>query len=515
LSDGKLPRMLFNSYIYLLLFLPVSVLVYTLLRQRSSESSLLWLNLCSFFFYGWWNPAYLPLLLGSIVMNFYLGKQLSLYKNQPMARYWLIIGITLNLALLGYFKYTDFALANLNGLLGTTFQPSGIILPLAISFFTFNQIAFLVDASEGLAKEYRFNHYCLFVTFFPHLLAGPIVHHRELIPQFSQTNNTDDRQRLWAAGITVISFGLFKKVIFADSLGYYADQVFNGASIGAEMNTTDAWIGTLAFTLQVYFDFSAYCDIAYGSALLFGIRLPQNFLSPYKSANIIDFWKRWHMTLGRFITSYIYTPLMRTTINDVTFAKAMIITLISMTLVGLWHGAGWNYILFGALHGIMLATNHLWRTLSPYKKISSLAGYQSLSIIFTFFFVMLSLVLFRADSLATAIVLYQQLFNFQEWQWIHHLHQPVISDLARQLSIELHSMTKILPLMIFMTSWIFLMPNLQQVMKDQEYAINHIPQAATRLTWRTNFRWAILTALAFAAGFMGTHETGNFIYFQF
>lgn len=515
MTDGKLPRMLFNSYIYLLLFLPLSVLGYTLFRQRSSESSLLWLNLCSFFFYGWWNPAYLPLLLGSVTVNFYLGKQLSACKDTPPAKYWLAAGIVLNLCLLGYFKYTDFALANLNILLGTEFHPSGIILPLAISFFTFNQIAFLVDASEGIAEEYRFNHYCLFVTFFPHLLAGPIVHHRELIPQFSQANKAHDQYQLWAIAITVISFGLFKKVIMADSMGFYADQVFNGATAGANMNTTDAWIGTLAFTLQMYFDFSAYCDIAYGSALLFGIQLPQNFLSPYKSASIIEFWKHWHMTLTRFITSYVYTPLLRNTQGGITFKKAMVMTFISMVLVGLWHGAGWNYIFFGALHGLMLVINHLWRSLSFYKKTAAITGYHTVSIILTFVLVMLSLVLARVDSLSTAFVLYQHLFSFHEWQWTHNLHQPVISDLARQFSIEMNPMGKILPLLILMLGWIFLMPNLQQVMKNQPYAINHIPQPSTRLVWQPNYRWATLTVLALAAALMGTHETGNFIYFQF
>jgi alginate O-acetyltransferase complex protein AlgI len=514
-TDGKLPRMLFNSYIYLLLFLPVSVVVYTWLRQRHSESALLWLNLCSFFFYGWWNPAYLPLLLASITINFYLGKQLSAHTHTTTGKYWLLIGILLNLGLLGYFKYTDFALANLNSLLGTTFQPAGIILPLAISFFTFNQIAFLVDAREGMAKEYRFNHYCLFVTFFPHLLAGPIVHHRELIPQFLQTPNKSDRQQLWAVAITIIAFGLFKKVILADSLGYYADQVFAGAANGHDMNTTDAWIGVLAFTLQVYFDFSAYCDIAYGTALFFGIQLPQNFLSPYKSANIIDFWKRWHITLGRFITSYLYTPLMRASIGGVTFAKAMMVTLLSMTLVGLWHGAGWNFILFGVAHGLMLIINHLWRSLPAHKNFSSLAGYHLASVALTFLCVMLSLVLFRSDSLTTALTMYQQLFNLHEWQWMHHVHQPTISDLARQFSFDITPMGKILPLLVLLLGWIFLMPNLQQVMQGLPYATNHLPQPATRLVWRPNYRWALLTALALAAALMGIQETGQFIYFQF
>lgn len=484
------------------------------LRRRFPEAGLAWLNLCSFFFYGWWNPAYLPLLLGSIVANFYLGKYLSTTKSTTKKQPLLVTGIILNLALLGYFKYTDFALANLNLWLGTHFNEAGIILPLAISFFTFNQIAFLVDAYDDVAEEYAFNHYCLFVSFFPHLLAGPIVHHRELIPQFSPA-----AQRApipWVAAITIISFGLFKKVIFADFLGYYADQVFSGKNTDVQvMSGTDNWLGALAFSLQIYFDFSAYCDIAYGSALLFGIQLPQNFLSPYKSTNVIDFWKRWHITLGRFITTYIYTPLLRSRFGALSFSKAMVMTLLSMTIVGLWHGAGWNYIAWGFVHGVLLVINHLWRKLPLSNRAIQVPGYRPFCVLLTFVLVTLTLVLFRAHDLTSALAMYRSMFSGHELVWQHQLQQPTIQALCQQLGWSLTSMQKILPLFALMLAWVWLLPNLQQIMAGHPYAINKVPQAATRFTWKQNTRWALLTVIALIAGLMGVHETGTFIYFQF
>lgn len=506
--------MLFNSYIYLLLFLPISVLGYLQFRQRSPVAGLVWLNICSFFFYGWWNPAYLPLLLASIFANFQLGKQLSKQSDTQKKKSLLVLGITLNLCLLGYFKYTDFTLANLNLLLDTHFIEAGIVLPLAISFFTFNQIAFLVDAHDGAAEEYQFNHYCFFVSFFPHLLAGPIVHHHELISQISASGN---KARIpWAAALTIISFGLFKKVVLADFLGYYADQVFSGEHTDVvHMSAMDNWIGALAFTLQIYFDFSAYCDIAYGSALLFGIQLPQNFLSPYKTTGIIDFWKRWHMTLGRFITSYIYTPLLRSRLGALSFTKAMWMTLLSMTLVGLWHGAGWNYIAFGFVHGLMLVCNHLWRKLPLSEKAEQLPFYQGVCVLFTFTLVMLSLILFRAHDLSSALTMYQSMFNWHDLYWTHQLQQPTINGLCDQLDWALSPMQKILPLLLLMLAWIWFLPNLQQIMADQPYAINTIPLTKTRFVWQQNTLWAMLTAIALIAGLMAVHETGTFIYFQF
>ena len=428
--------MLFNSYFYLLLFLPLAALGQVLLntapvRARAANANLWWLNLCSCFFYGWWNPAYLPLLLFSICTNFVLGRQLARTRSAS----WLALGVMLNLALLGYFKYTGFVLATANAWLGTTYHAPGIVLPLAISFFTFNQIAFLVDARDGLAQEYRFSHYALFVSFFPHLLAGPIVHHRELIPQFERANQ---KAIPWAAALSIISFGLFKKTVIAHFIGDYADQVFDGKGNPLTMSALDLWLGTLAFNLQIYFDFSAYCDIAYGSALLFGITLPQNFFSPYKSPNIIEFWKRWHMTLGRFITSYIYTPLLKSRFGKITFAKGMVVTVITMALVGLWHGAGWNYIVFGLAHGVMLVINHLWRKTALSTALLKIPAYTLACILLTFFCVTTVEMLYRVHDIHLAFTHYHAMFGWQQLVTSDvHLVQPQLDSLYTHLGLAL------------------------------------------------------------------------------
>lgn len=507
--------MLFNSYIFLFIFLPVSVLGYTLVRKKSAEGGLLWLNLCSLFFYGWSNPAYLPLLLASITANFFLGKKLAVAGKSKRGNLLLTIGILLNLFALGYFKYSNFALANINALLGTTYQDTGIALPLAISFFTFNQIAYLLDSWEGMTEEYRFNHYCLFVSFFPHLLAGPIVHHRELIPQFSQPLDNSRREKQWAVGLTVISFGLFKKVIFADSLSYYADQVFANAAAGNAISTTEAWIAALSYNLQIYFDFSAYCDIAYGSALFFGIILPQNFISPFKAPSIIDYWKRWHITLGRLITTYIYTPLIRSTPGRITFSKAMLVTVISMTIVGLWHGAGWHFIIWGLAHGFMLVINHLWRKLTIADKLSTSTTFHLASVFVTYTLVTLSMVMSRAPDVPTANLVYQAMFSFSDFQWTHNLHQPVISDFCRQIGVVLSPMQKMVPLLLLLQCWVWMMPNLQQLMSGYEYASTTLTIKKSRLTWSPNAFWCGLSAIALAASLMALYQTGEFIYFQF
>ncbi|HQQ63100.1 MAG TPA: MBOAT family O-acyltransferase [Pseudomonadales bacterium] len=508
--------MLFNSYAFLLLFLPVACAGHHwLCRSNRREMALLWLNLCSLFFYAWWNPACLPLLLLSISGNFYLGKQLSRQQGSTYAKSLLALGISLNLAVLAYFKYTGFALENINAFLGTSFHAPDIVLPLAISFFTFNQIAYLVDAAEGMTEEYSFNHYTLFVSFFPHLLAGPIVHHRELIPQFFKLQDDALRQQQWAVGITAISFGLFKKVIFADATGYYADQVFRSPAEGNPLSMIDAWIGALTFNLHVYFDFSGYCDIAYGTALLFGIVLPQNFLSPFKAANIIDFWKNWHITLSRFITSYVYTPLIRNTPGGVVFSKAMLVTLVSMGIAGLWHGAGWTFIAYGLAHGSLLVINHCWRKVKPAKKLASIPAFRIFSIVLTYTAVTLTMVLFRSPDLTTAIKIFNVMFNVDGFTLTHHLHQPVISDLCRQLKWDLSPMQKLLPVLLLLHAWIWFLPNLQQIMGNHPYALCNTRLAPTRLLWQPNTFWSVCTALALTASVMALYETGVFLYFRF
>ena len=457
----------------------------------------------------------MPLLLASIAINFQFGQWLHQYQNQPTGKKILIMAITLNLAALAWFKYTGFAISSVNTLAGTHFDDPGIILPLAISFFTFNQITYLVDAYEGMSEKYSFNHYSLFVTFFPHLLAGPIVHHRELIPQFLSNTTTESPSRNMAIGITAISFGLFKKVIFADALSGYSDQVYQGITAGIPLTATEAWIGALSFNLQVYFDFSGYCDIACGSALLFGIILPQNFISPFKTPNIIEFWKHWHITLSRFITSYVYTPLMRNTKGGITFKKAMIMTLISMSISGLWHGAGLTFIAWGVMHGLMLVINHCWRKIPTVTKMTHLKAYRLASILLTYLMVTLAMVLFRAPDMHSAATMYSHLFDINNFHFSHQLQQPVISDLCRQLKIELSPMQKILPVMLLMHAWIWLLPSLQQVMAKQRFALSTARLSETRFLWQDNKHWLILTAITLTVALMATSQTGEFVYFQF
>ena len=292
--------MLFNSYTFIFLFLPTVLLGFHLIgKQGHHRVAIAWLVGASLFFYGWWNPAYLGLMLVSIFFNYGIGVSLGGAPKQPNKKPILIFGVIVNLGLLAYFKYANFFVDNLNNIAGTDIVLEQIILPLAISFFTFQQIAYLVDAWRGETKEYNFLHYCLFVTFFPQLIAGPIVHHKEMLPQFAKDVVYKLRSKHLAIGLTIFAIGLFKKVVLADGISVYASPVFDAAEAGVVLTFFEAWGGSLAYTFQLYFDFSGYSDMAIGIARMFGIRLPLNFNSPYKATSIIDFWRKWHITLSR------------------------------------------------------------------------------------------------------------------------------------------------------------------------------------------------------------------------
>jgi D-alanyl-lipoteichoic acid acyltransferase DltB (MBOAT superfamily) len=265
----------------------------------------------------------------------------------------------------------------------------------------------------------------------------------------------------------------------------------------------------------VYFDFSGYCDIAYGTALLFGIVLPQNFLSPFKTASIIDFWKHWHITLSRFITSYIYIPLIRNTPGGVLFSKAMLVTIVSMGIAGMWHGAGWTFIAYGLAHGALLAINHCWRKTPIAKKIGRQTSFKYFAIFLTYTAVTLTMALFRSPDIDTAITLLKSLLSINNLQFTHHLQQPIISDISRQLHWNLTPMQKILPIMIFMHAWIWVLPNMQQIMAGRHYASCSIQQKPTRILWKPNGIWSIVTAMALTFSLMALYETGVFLYFKF
>lgn len=373
--------MLFNSFEFIILFLPLVVVIYYQLNKHvNKSSSIFWLILASLFFYGYWKIAYLPILLGSIIFNFFLGKSLAQNTNKSHFR----IGVLANLLLLGYFKYTNFFIDNLNLSLGFNISEQNIVLPLAISFFTFQQIAFLVDSYYGKLKDYNFGNYALFVSFFPQLIAGPIVHHGEMMPQFAKAFEGVDFEKT-AKGLFIFSIGLFKKVMIADNLSPFVKEGFD---ISSSLNFLDAWFTSLAYTFQLYFDFSGYTDMAWGAALLLGIQLPQNFNSPYKAASIRDFWRRWHMTLSRFLRDYLYIPLGG---NQKGFSRTLINLFVTFLIGGIWHGAAWTFVAWGALHGFALVI----------ERLISKAGIKInkwISIPATFLFVNMAWIFFRALS---------------------------------------------------------------------------------------------------------------------
>ncbi|WP_078555904.1 MBOAT family O-acyltransferase [Bacillus alkalicellulosilyticus] len=383
--------MLFNSFEFIFAFLPIVFIVYMLLNKiKLITPAKIWLVLSSLFFYSWWNVLYLPLILSSMIINYWIGKQLGKNNNKHIRKIILTVGIVFNVGLLSYYKYSDFFIENINYLFATNLSLLYLALPLAISFFTFQQIAYLVDAYKNETKEYDFLNYSLFVSFFPQLIAGPIVHHKEVMPQFANVRNKIINYRNVAVGIFVFSIGLFKKVAIADTFGVWATEGFNNTEV---LTLIEAWIVSLSYTFQLYFDFSGYTDMAIGIALLFNIRLPINFNSPYKALNIQDFWRRWHITLGRFLTAYIYIPLGGNRKGKKrTYINILLVFLIS----GLWHGAGWTFIFWGLLHGFAMVINRYWQTFGI--KMPMLIAW-----FITFNFINVAWVFFRAETWADAI----------------------------------------------------------------------------------------------------------------
>ncbi|MBL8495356.1 MAG: MBOAT family protein [Rhodocyclaceae bacterium] len=385
--------MLFNSAEYLLVLLPMAFAVYFLLgKSGQAAAAKLWLILVSLFFYGWWNPDYLALLGLSILVNFWIGTRLIANgaDNQSTGSRLLLAGVIFNLGLLAWFKYAGFVVANANLLLGLHLPAPNIVLPLAVSFFTFTQLAYLVDCRRKLASEYSFSNYVLFVTFFPHLIAGPILHHREMMPQFESRKNLLPHPVNLALGLSLISMGLFKKVVIADTFSGWATAGFDQPN---SLSFFEAWITSLSYTFQLYFDFSGYTDIALGSALLFNIRLPVNFNSPYKARNIRDFWRRWHITLSRFLRDYLYVPLGG---NRRGRARVLANLIVTFILGGLWHGASWMFVIWGGLHGAAMIIHRVWVQLG-------IALPQWLAWLITFNFVNLAWIFFRARDMADAM----------------------------------------------------------------------------------------------------------------
>lgn len=537
--------MLFNSAVFIGLFLPVVFAGFLVLsRCRYPRLVAAWLTLASLFFYAWWNPASLPLLLGSMFFNYIVGGLLARNPTQAL----LVVGIGVNILLLGYFKYTGFAVETANELFGLDWAIPHIVLPLAISFFTFQQIAYLADAHDGLAVEHDFLNYCLFITFFPHLIAGPITHHREMLPQFADPETFRPRWSNISVGATLFFVGLFKKVMIADVFGAYVRPIFDAAAAGAVVSLFESWSAALAYALQIYFDFSGYTDMAIGLGLLFGISLPPNFNSPYKARSIIEFWSRWHMTLTRFLTAYIYNPIVlrvtrarmrrglplprRGEMTPGTFVSVVAFpTILTMFISGFWHGAGWQYIMFGLVHGVALVINHAWRQWKRRRGLPATSDKPAViaaSVLATFLCVLVGLVFFRADDVPTALRLLGSMAGLNGIELPSSFEKiPGVVALAGWFGVpfvELYDFSpRIMAGVALALLIVWTMPNSQQWLRHYRTALGPQPARSWLQERFAQTTWRPTAAIGLAAGCVSfftllramSAAPTEFLYFQF
>ena len=496
--------MLFSSFTFLFQFLPATILAFAAARRHSPRAGIMVLVAASLFFYGAWRPIYLCLFIGSVAVNFLLGLAME---NPKRCRAIGIFGVTVNLAILGFFKYSNFAFDVLHTTTGLPLPHVDVVLPLGISFFTFQQIAYLVDVMRGAKVERDIVSYTLFVSFFPHLIAGPLVHHAEMIPQFKR-GRTGRSAMLAGRGWAIFVAGLFKKVAIADNLAQFVNPVFAHVDAGGVVPAQWAWLAILAYTLQIYFDFSGYSDMAVGLALLFGIRLPVNFRSPYKATSIIDFCRRWHITLSRFLRDYLYIPLGG---NRLGARRRYVNLMLTMLLGGLWHGAGWNFLIWGGLHGIYLVVNHLWRPDKP-RSPATLTG-QFFCWLVTFLAVVVGWVFFRARTLVGAWQMLAGLVGlepagsaYMSPGIVRVMDLPLLVGEERLLLVGGSAVAAALAVALFL-------PNVPQLFRYREY--RRKPETARFPCWRPNFAWALFTALALVVSLFGMWQRVEFLYFQF
>ena len=491
--------MLFNSLIFILVFLPVVLGVFYWLGARFPKRvPMLWLTLASLFYYGWWDLNYVPLIVGSCVFNYFLGRKIG--RSLKSKRQWLALGIAVNLLLLGYFKYAIFSIEIFNTMFSTDYSIAKIILPLAISFFTFQQITYLVDVHRGKAKDYDFQDYMLFVCFFPQLIAGPIVHHGEMMPQFGRDNTYRFDHKRLAVGLSIFAIGLAKKVLVADSLSKYSTLAFAAVGEGEGLYVIEAWVGALAYTFQLYFDFSGYSDMAIGIAWMFGIRLPENFFSPYQSTNLVEFWRRWHITLSRFLRDYLYIPLGGNKKGEI---RRNINLLLTMVIGGIWHGAGWTFVVWGGVHGLWLAATHHF---GKYFEAVRRCNLKVVGGLLTFWFVVSAWVLFRSPDIATAVNYLQNMYAQPEWLAVGH--PGIFKD-------------RLIGVMVALILVCYYLPNTQQLFGDHHPSIPSAqlcPEERTakvNLVWRPTIKWAGLVMILLLTCILSLQKRSEFLYYQF
>jgi len=538
--------MLFNSYIFIFAYLPVVLAVFYALGYRERSWALAWLILASLVFYAWWRPLNVLLIAPSILINYGAAQGLVRLRGErpAAARALLLAGIAFNLCFLGYFKYLNFFRGTINDVFGANLILTQIVLPLGISFITFQKIGFLIDLHAGRIDKVRLFDYSLFVLFFPQLIAGPIVHYREMMPQFQAANCRFNSENA-AVGLTLFFLGLFKKLIFADSLAAFVSPLYVHASAGGSIALIDAWIAAVGFMLQIYFDFSGYSDMAIGLARLFGIKLPINFNSPLRASSIIEFWMRWHITLTRFLTAYVFNPLVlhltrrraakglppfspRSATLPGFLTLLMFPTVVTMFLSGFWHGAGYTFICWGLLHGLFLTINHAWRfsrlriwpdTVS-YTRIMVPVGF-----LLTFLSVAFSMALFRAPTLRCAFAIWAgmlgqhgvslpaeyfvRLGHAGVWLAAQGVHSAMTSGKA---------LTQEIVFLAILLAIALCAPNTLQLLSRYEPALGSprpSPNKPAGLSWSPSPAWAMGTAVIAAAGILSLGQLSEFLYWQF
>ncbi|MEQ1637189.1 MAG: MBOAT family protein [Methylococcales bacterium] len=510
--------MLFNSYAFIFGFLPIAFAGFYYLSLKRQNLVGLWLLLCSLFFYAWWSPRYVFLLLASILFNFTLGRALA--RNQQQFRKTLLaFGVGGNLLVLGYYKYAHFLVNILQQWVGFDGQLPSIVLPLGISFFIFTQIAFLVDAYRGEVREANFIHYSLFVTYFPHLIAGPVLHHHEMMPQFANPERFRLHWENLSVGLTLFALGLFKKVVLADGAATFANPLFSSALQGEVLSFWGAWGGALAYTFQLYFDFSGYSDMAIGLSCLFGVKLPCNFNSPYQAVNIIEFWRCWHMTLSRFLRDYLYIPLGGSRKGAIRRYANLLITMI---LGGLWHGAAWTFIVWGGLHGIYLVINHAWQKLRLFLgqdlTRSSVTG-RWLGRCLTFLAVVIAWVIFRAENVDAAVNILHAMTGFQgvtlPVSWQNILPLSLIKTL-QQGGITFAGVPEYGQGCLILALWalVWFTPNTQQIMCRFSPTLDKVA-AISRYQWQPTLGNLLVISVVLLYALTEIGKVSDFLYFQF
>jgi len=543
--------MLFNSYLFIFGFLPITLAGFFVIGARSRTWALAWLILASLVFYAWWRPINVMIIAPAVLINYGLARLLQRINAKQgqasLSRLVLLFGIAFNIVFLGYFKYANFVGTVFNDVAGTHFVLTQIILPLGISFITFQKIAFLIDVHSGRIQQFTLRDFCLFVLFFPQLIAGPIVHYREMMPQFQKLSGRFESMDV-AVGLTLFVVGLFKKAVLADGIAAHVTPIYDAAAAGGAATLFPAWIAAIGFTLQIYFDFSGYSDMALGLARCFGIRLPANFNSPFKASSIIDFWMRWHMTLTRFLTAYLFNPFVlsltrrrlakglpgmggRKTSWSAFFQLLAGPTIVTMLVSGIWHGAGYLFILWGLMHGLLLAINHGWRLVGP-QHWSSKASYEQfmrpVGFVLTFLSVVVSMVLFRSPTGAAASEVLKGMTGVNGVTIPQRLldHLGPLSSVAQHFVIPSgpatgHELFVSIAWVVALLLIALTLPNSMQLASRYEPAIGvkAVPAASDFFsrffTWSPSLSWAFVVSALAVTGVLSVGGKSEFLYWQF